>query len=155
MRRTIIILCSLFYIALSTSFARTVQHFPWIQFDKGNAQLSQASKDSLRFMVKALNDYPGLVILIDGHASHDEGNSTLKAALSLQRAQSCRDYLISQGIDSARLVIKGWSDKRPLPGLDNKSIRKMKTEEKEAAYSVNRRVEFRTLRFNYTPITNK
>lgn len=64
----------------------------------------------------------------------------------------CVNYLISQGIDSARLTAKGWGNSSPLPGCSAADIAKMKDPAaKEAAWQADRRTEFRVTRFDYAP----
>ena len=70
--------------------------------------------------------------------------------LSQARAQYTVNYLIEQGIDSARMKAKGWGPTRPLAGCSEKDIEKMKTEqEKHEARERDLRLEFSILGFNY------
>jgi OOP family OmpA-OmpF porin len=81
---------------------------PRVLFGFKKTELTQGTKDTaLKYLVKMLQDNPGLKIELDAHASNDEGSSEQKTALSQARAQACIDYLISQGIDSLRFVGKG------------------------------------------------
>jgi outer membrane protein OmpA-like peptidoglycan-associated protein len=123
--------------------------FPRILFENNSSLITQSAKDTVcSFLVKILNDNPNLVIEADGHASQNEGHKAYKISLSLKRAVAFKDYMVLKGIDSLRIKARGWSDKKPI--VDLESIKKMKrTSEKDSAYSVNRRVEFRILSFNY------
>jgi len=126
--------------------------FPRSVFGFGESVVTEATKDSLKYLVQLLNDNPAITIELDGHCSPDEGSAKITAALSFARANACRDYLILQGIDSARVKAKGWGTTMTLPGCSAADIAKMKTkEEKEEAYKEDRRVEFRVLSFNYVP----
>ena len=74
------------------------------------------------------------------------GSEKHNLILSHARAQSCVDYIISQGIDSARLVAKGWGNHKPLPGKSAADIANMKTQqEKEAAWQADRRTEVKII----------
>ena len=123
--------------------------FPKVEYALDKALLTENSKDSLNYLVKLLNDNPTITIQLDAHTDQ-QGSVGHNKILSQARAQSCVDYLISQGIDSARLKAKGWWDSHPL--ITTAQIAKMKTkEEKDAAYQTNRRTEFRVLSFTYVP----
>ena len=94
------------------------------------ADLTPASQDSLSALLKTLNDNPTIVIELDAHTDQ-LGQKKHNIILSQARAQSCVAFLEAKGIDSARLVAKGWGDTKPLS--DNN------TPEGKAN---NRRVEF-------------
>ena len=124
-------------------------HFPRVLYPLDQAILTDASKDSLSSLIKTLTDNPTIKIELDAHTDQ-QGQKKHNMILSQARAQSCVDFLESKGIDSARLVAKGWGDTKLL--IDNKALAKMKTkEEKQAAYATNRRTVFRVLSFDYVP----
>ncbi|HXP48716.1 MAG TPA: OmpA family protein, partial [Bacteroidia bacterium] len=128
-----------------------VLHFPQVQYGLDSANLRGNSKDSLNFLVKLLKDNPTIKIQLDAHTD-PQGSDKHNLVLSQARAQSCVNYLISQGIDSARLVAKGWGFHQTLPGKSAADIAKMKNNaDKQAAYQADRRTEFRVLSFNYVP----
>ncbi|HTA82748.1 MAG TPA: OmpA family protein [Bacteroidia bacterium] len=125
--------------------------FPRVEYALDKAILTENSKDSLNYLVKLLKDNPTIKIELDAHTD-PQGSEKHNMPLSQARAQSCVDYLISQGIDSARLKAKGWGFTQTLPGCSAADIAKMKTnEEKQAAYQADRRTEFRVLSFSYVP----
>ncbi len=100
-------------------------------------------------LMQLFKDNPSLGIELDGHCSPDE-HCINKKKLSLLRANACRDYLISQGIDLARLKTKGWGSSQPQYSSD--AISKMKTkQEKEKAYQEDRRVDIRVLQLDFVP----
>jgi peptidoglycan-associated lipoprotein len=128
---------------------KTEIRFPKVLYDLDKANLTAASQDSLSALIKTLTDNPTIVIELDAHTDQ-QGQKQHNIILSQARAQSCVAFLESKGIDSARLVAKGWGDTKLL--IDSKAIAKMKTkEEKQAAYATNRRTVFRVLRFDYVP----
>jgi len=126
-------------------------HFPFPRclFDFDKADVTKSVADSLNFIIKLLRDNPTVKFELDGHGSPDEKDAM---PLSLERALVCKMYMFSQGIDSARMVAKGWGDTKPLPGCSKRDVMRMKTKaEKIAAYEQDRRVEFRVIRFRYEP----
>ena len=52
------------------------------------------------------------VVEISGHTDN-VGNAKKNKALSMKRAQACRDYLISKGIEGNRITAVGYGGERP------------------------------------------
>lgn len=140
---------------------------PDILYDLGKWDLKPQYQDSLQGLVQTLRENPNLVIEL---ASHTDSRDTEERndILSQKRARSVVDYLIMRGIDAARLVPKGYGERVPRTlkkdiikdgflfkkgtTLDDNYINSLSSKaEKEAAYSLNRRSEFRVLRKNYVP----
>ena len=77
-------------------------------------------------------------------------NDARNLTLSQNRAQSCVNYLVTKGIDPARMMPKGYGESKLR--ISDTQIAAMKTkEEQEAAHQQNRRTEFRVLRWDYVP----
>ena len=74
--------------------------FPPIAFDSASAILSAAAKDTLNRLKSFMNNKPGLVMKFMGDADWREPDYVNLAAA---RAQACINYLVSLGIDNARL----------------------------------------------------
>lgn len=100
----------------------------FFEFNKTN--LLPASFGELDKVVKFINDNNLKLIEIGGHTDSD-GSDEYNKTLSLGRAKSVVDYLISKGIDPAKLQAAGYGKSRP--------IETNLTAEGKAA---NRRVEF-------------
>jgi peptidoglycan-associated lipoprotein len=106
------------------------------------------SKDSLNFLYQTLIDNPSIVIELQSHTDtrdSDDRNQKLSEA----RAQSCVDYLVNEKkIPIARLMSKGWGEKKLL--IKDDVIAKAKTkEEKESLHQKNRRTVFRIVNWDY------
>lgn len=82
-------------------------------FDNGKATLQPGSEESLDELVTYLNRKEDEKIEIGGHTDN-VGNATSNMKLSLDRANTVRDYLISKGIDPARITTKGYGSTKPL-----------------------------------------
>lgn len=122
---------------------------PEVLFDLASAALRPEGKDSLQTLYQTLVDNPTIVIELAAHTD-SRGSDKSNMTLSQNRAQSCVNYLISQGIDPARMVARGYGESRLR--LTDAEIAKMATnEEKEAAHQKNRRVEFTVKSFDYVP----
>ena len=86
-------------------------------------------------LVETLNDNPKIIIELSSHTD-SRGKDAYNQALSQKRAQSAVDYIISKGIDKARITAKGYGETRP-------EVKAAKTEQQ---YQRNRRTEFRVTR---------
>lgn len=90
---------------------------PEVRYDLGSAKLqvndSVNSKDSLNFVYKLLQEYPGMVLKLISHTD-SRGSSGLNAKLSKERSQSCINYLVKEkGVDPKRLVAEGEGEGSP------------------------------------------
>jgi peptidoglycan-associated lipoprotein len=136
-----------------------------IFFDFASADLRPESTVSLDKLVETLNDNPTIVIELGSHTD-SRGNDDFNLDLSYRRAQSVVNYLISKGINTQRLISKGYGETLPktvdkrdhdaypfLPEgqvLTEQYINTIKDEDlQELAYFLNRRTEFKVLRTDY------
>lgn len=101
-----------------------------IQFETGRATLKPVSFEVLDQIADILSRYPDHKCTISGHTD-SIGSDETNQFLSQNRAKSCYDYLISQGIDKSRLDFVGYGESRPI--ANNKY---------KAGREENRRVEF-------------
>ena len=122
--------------------------FPAVLYDLGKSTLRPESKDSLNFLYQTLIDNPSIVIELQAHTD-SRGNDKANQKLSEERAKSCVDYLnLEKKIPLARLMSKGWGEKKLL--VKDDVINKAKTkEEKEALHAKNRRTVFRIVNWDY------
>ena len=104
-----------------------------ILFNTGNATLKAESYSELNKLVNLLKENPSVRIEVSGHTDN-VGSATVNKNLSKSRAMSVMNYLISQGISSARLEYEGY-------GFD-KPVQPNTTPEGRAA---NRRVEIKVI----------
>ena len=131
--------------------------FPDVQYDLGKWDILPQYKDSLNFLYETLIDNPTFVIELSSHTDY-RGDDKSNQILSEKRAKSCVDYLISKGIPAARMVPKGYGEKRPLEMKDGnggtivlseayiKKVTKGKSKEEfEAIMRKNRRTVFTVL----------
>jgi len=82
-------------------------------FDTGSSNLRPESFPELNRLAEAFKLYPMLVIEISGHTD-DRGSATSNQRLSLARAQSCVDYLISVGVEPTHLTAVGYGEDQPV-----------------------------------------
>jgi outer membrane protein OmpA-like peptidoglycan-associated protein len=84
-----------------------------VNFDTGKATLRPESVDSLDLVAEVMAHKKNIRIEISGHTDN-AGKKKANQVLSEKRAQSCRDYLVSKGIEPGRIVTVGYGDERPI-----------------------------------------
>lgn len=102
-----------------------------VQFDSGRSTLKSESYDILIQISSIMNRYPDYSMTISGHTDNT-GSASANQSLSERRAKSCYDYLVSRGIEAARVNYAGYGETNPI--ADNNTLR---------GRALNRRVEFR------------
>lgn len=135
-----------------------------IFYDFDKATLRPESCVALDSMAQVLRDNPNVTIEMGAHTDR-KGSEEYNMRLSQRRAQSVIDYLISAGIDPARLKPQGYGKSRPktitkrlareYPQfnegdiLDEEYIENLSPEDQEIADQINRRTEFQVLSIDY------
>lgn len=84
-----------------------------ITFDFDSANLTDSSGPSLEAILGYLQKNPGVRIKIEGHCD-TSGDTSLNPALSQNRANAVRDWLVNRGIDPSRINSVGMSDNVPI-----------------------------------------
>ena len=120
---------------------------------------------SLDKLVETLNDNPNVTIELMSHTDSRD-TEEYNFILSQKRAQSVVDYPLQKGIDPASLVAKGYGESTPKvvdaaihaqnpflkegATLNDEYVNALANDEqKEIAYQINRRTEFKVLRTDY------
>lgn len=111
-----------------------------VYYDFDQFTLRGDSYAALDKIVNMLNKYPGMVIEIRAHTDN-RGTDEYNMKLSGSRASSVVAYLVSKGIDKARLEAKGFGATMPVAGNTNEDG----TDNPEGRQT-NRRTEFKVLR---------
>lgn len=89
-----------------------------VNFNSGKATLTPDSYPVLDELVNYMNRKDDDRIEVGGHTDN-VGKPDFNLKLSLDRANTVRDYLISKGIDAARVQAKGYGMTKPV--ADNKT----------------------------------
>lgn len=134
-----------------TSFkVGTVYRTYEIVFDLDKTTLNPSSYAHLDSIADFMKKNKSLVIEVGIHSESRicEQEAKMSRNLFKSRAKSVVGYLVQKGIDSERIIPIGYGCSQPL--ITDFQIEKMKTkEEKEKAYQINRRTEFKILRTDY------
>jgi len=78
-----------------------------VLFDTGKAELSPGATRNLDQLVQFLTAHPGRRVEIDGYTD-SVGTDSFNLELSQRRADMVKSVLVSQGIDPARIVTRGY-----------------------------------------------
>ena len=105
-----------------------------IFFDFDKTTLKPESYIELDKVVKLLNENPGMKIEIAGHTDN-VGSDVINLRFSSDRASAVKDYIVSKGISSERIIAKGYGPTKPISSNDSEEGRRQ-----------NRRVEFTILK---------
>ncbi len=84
-----------------------------ILFEFGSPALDQSTLPYLDKVVVLMSRVPNMTVLIEGHTDN-VGAKEYNKSLSQRRAESVRQYLISNRIDSTRIKAEGFGDEQPL-----------------------------------------
>ncbi|MBK7181980.1 MAG: OmpA family protein [Bacteroidetes bacterium] len=114
-----------------------------IFFDYNKATLRSESFSELARVVKIMNENPTIQIEISGHTD-TRGSSEYNQKLSEDRSKSVVDYLIKQGVATARLKYKGYGELTPINTDAMIEAEPLETK-KEELHQQNRRTEFKIL----------
>lgn len=104
-----------------------------VTFELDSARLTASARRTLGRVADAMRSEPALRAEIAGHTD-STGSAEYNEALSQERAEAVRAYLISQGIDPSRLRARGYGESEPVASNDSEQGRR-----------ANRRVEFRVI----------
>jgi len=77
----------------------------------GKSELKTQSLAEVEKILELLKSNEHLKVQINGHTDNT-GNVTMNKTLSLKRASSVVDYLISKGVDANRVSAKGFGSER-------------------------------------------
>ncbi len=98
-----------------------------VYFSLNRYDLSDASRRTLERQAAWLDQYPGTTVTVEGHCD-ERGTREYNLALGARRAAATRDYMVSLGVDPARIRTISYGKERPVAEGHN-----------EAAWRLNRR----------------
>ncbi|MCC6600140.1 MAG: OmpA family protein [Crocinitomicaceae bacterium] len=116
----------------------TVVRLDNIYYDYGKADIRPDAALELNKLVQILKDNPTIKIELSSHTD-SRGGDAYNLNLSDKRAKSAVSYIIGQGIQSNRMVAKGYGETKLL----NRCANDVKCSEEE--HQFNRRTEFKIL----------
>ncbi len=81
-------------------------------FDYNSFAISDAAKPILDTQVEWLKNSPEIKVIVEGHCD-ERGTREYNIALGEKRALSAKNYLVSGGVDSARIQTISYGKERP------------------------------------------
>ena len=84
-----------------------------IYFGTDKSDVDTGSQATLAAQAKWMLAHAAVRASIEGHCD-ERGTREYNMALGERRANSARDYLVSQGIPSARLLVTSWGKEKPV-----------------------------------------
>lgn len=109
-----------------------------IYYDFDAAKILPESEPALNEIYKLMLEYDNMVIELSAHTD-SRGNNDYNMRLSQRRAESAKQFLIGKGIDTKRVVAKGYGETQILNGCVDG------VECSEEQHRFNRRTEFKIL----------
>ena len=91
-----------------------------VYFGTDQYQLDPQSKTTLAAQAKWMLANPRVRASIEGHAD-ERGTREYNMALGERRANATRDYLVSQGVPTARLLVTSWGKEHPVASGSDES----------------------------------
>ena len=90
---------------------------PDVLFDTGKSDLTSTARERLAKVAGILIAYPDIRVEIDGYTD-STGSLEFNERLSQQRADSVRNYLSSQGVNSSAITTQGFGPSQPIASND-------------------------------------
>ena len=112
-----------------------------IYYDLDKAEIRTDAAFMLDSLVLILEDNPEIYIELGSHTD-DRNTDVYNLDLSQRRAKSAVDYLIGRGIQSKRVLAKGYGESKLI--IENAQT--------EADHQINRRTEFKVLKYDFQEI---
>ena len=87
-------------------------------FATNESILTTASRETLRAQAAWLRENSNITVVLEGHAD-ERGTREYNLALGERRANSAKDYLMTYGISSDRIMIISYGKERPVDSGSN------------------------------------
>lgn len=107
-----------------------------VSFDFNSASIKSSFMSPLNKIADIMTRYPQTTIIVAGHTD-SVGSEQYNLQLSLRRANAVADYLISRGVDRARLSTEGRGELQPIAdnSTDSGRLRNRRVEIYVAPYA--------------------
>jgi outer membrane protein OmpA-like peptidoglycan-associated protein len=84
-----------------------------VNFISGKATLTPSSAATLDNVAASMKQYPDVKVEIGGHTD-SVGSDEMNQKLSEARAETVKQYLVSQGVSASRLTTRGYGESKPI-----------------------------------------
>ncbi|MBT8132622.1 MAG: OmpA family protein [Gammaproteobacteria bacterium] len=89
-----------------------------VLYKTGNSELDQSATERVNRLARLLNQMPDMTVRLDGYAD-PRGDDEYNHGLSLQRAETVRDILVSAGVDLQRIAVHAHGESSSVSGDGN------------------------------------
>jgi peptidoglycan-associated lipoprotein len=89
-----------------------------VYFGTDEYLLDESAKATLAAQARWMLEHPGIRASIEGHCD-ERGTREYNMALGERRANAARDFLVSQGVPTSRLLVTSWGKERPVAAGSN------------------------------------
>jgi peptidoglycan-associated lipoprotein len=100
-------------LAPSSNDASRLPELVAVRFQSGQATVGQGDIKALDSVVRWLKEHPGSVVVIEGHTD-DLGTPSENMAIGEKRAASIMRYMVSRGLEPARVSIVSYGSDQPV-----------------------------------------
>lgn len=96
-----------------------------LYFNTGKSEIdfSKSEVDGIQKIIEYINHVENSKILITGHSDNTTGPNNTNQFYSIKRAEFAKNYLVSLGVDSSKIIIESREDKEPIANNDNEEGR--------------------------------
>ncbi len=88
-----------------------------VMFDYDSANLKPGGQSEIARVATVLNKYPQTMLRVEGHTD-TKGSEEYNQKLSERRAESVKNALIQQGVNSQRITTVGFGESQPISSDD-------------------------------------
>ena len=113
--------------------------FENINYEVAKFNLNEKDKNILNKLAKTLKSVPTLSVEINSHAD-SRGKSDYNIKLSIKRATTISDYIVSKGVNSKRIIANGFGETFLINNCTDESTCS------DDDHRVNRRTEFKLIK---------
>jgi peptidoglycan-associated lipoprotein len=94
-------------------FSQTMSGRDTIYFDTDRYNVDAEDQAALQAQAQYLQQYPNVRATVEGHAD-ERGTRDYNIALGERRANAAKNYLVSLGVDAARITTVSYGKERPV-----------------------------------------
>ncbi len=84
-----------------------------LTFAQGKSKISTVAHNELDELAKNMTENPNMIIQLEGHTDF-RGDSKLNMALSEDRVDATKSYLVKKGVSKKRILVKAFGGTKPI-----------------------------------------
>lgn len=93
-------------------------------FETGKANIATGTESTLDKLATFMRDHPDQEVVIEGHTD-SRGPEEYNRDLSQRRAEAVKQAMVARGVQSDRLVTRGYGESRPVASNENAGGRQL------------------------------